>query len=296
MPSVGERLRAARESQGRSLQQLAQETRISSRFLLAIENDDPSPLPGGFFYKSFVLQYAAALGLDGDDLRAALDRDRPAASMAVVPPEPPPRLGTDRGSAGLLPPDAEPLPSRTAFRIGLLVVMVVGCTALVAMWDQSRRTDAPAPAAPAENAAPVTKADPEPGSTTPPESARETPGEGGTTSAAPDTEPGAAGAVAGAATPAAGRYAVTVTARVPTWCSMTADGKSVFVGLLAAEETRTFLGAESARLRVGNAAGVDVSWNGKAIGAVGPSGQVRTVVFTPERYDVVAAERQQASP
>jgi len=72
-----------------------------------------------------------------------------------------------------------------------------------------------------------------------------------------------------------------------TWVSISAGGKTVFAGILGASERKDLDGLENAKLVTGNAAGLDVRWNGKPIGPLGPRGQVRTVIFTPEKYEVV---------
>jgi hypothetical protein len=45
-------------------------------------------------------------------------------------------------------------------------------------------------------------------------------------------------------------------------------------------------------MKVGNAGGLDVRWNGKAIGPIGPRGQVRVVLFTPENFQILAPAAQ----
>jgi hypothetical protein len=40
-------------------------------------------------------------------------------------------------------------------------------------------------------------------------------------------------------------------------------------------------------MRVGNAGGLEVRWNGKPIGPIGPRGQVRVVLFTPENFQIL---------
>src|SRR3954451_14300967 len=77
MHSVGEKLRSERQRQNRSISANASETCISTRYLEAIEADDLSALPGGFFYKSFVKQYSGALGIDFGALEPELDRVKP---------------------------------------------------------------------------------------------------------------------------------------------------------------------------------------------------------------------------
>src|SRR5579883_3499609 len=64
MNSVGAVLKTERERQGRDLAEIAGELCITQRYLRAIEQDDLKSLPGTFFYKSFVRQYAASLGVD----------------------------------------------------------------------------------------------------------------------------------------------------------------------------------------------------------------------------------------
>ena len=41
-------------------------------------------------------------------------------------------------------------------------------------------------------------------------------------------------------------------------------------------------------MRVGNAGGIDVLWNGKPIGPIGPRGQARTIQFTPENFRILS--------
>jgi cytoskeletal protein RodZ len=63
MSSLGEKLRQAREARGVSISEIAEQTRISSHYLEAIESDDYRTLPGGIFNKGFVKSYANMSGL-----------------------------------------------------------------------------------------------------------------------------------------------------------------------------------------------------------------------------------------
>lgn len=62
--SFGEQLRLAREARGISLRQISEQTRISIRYLEAIEADDYKRLPGGIFNRSFIKAYAKQIGFD----------------------------------------------------------------------------------------------------------------------------------------------------------------------------------------------------------------------------------------
>ena len=59
-----------RKRAGVSLEQIAQSTKISSRFLEAIEGEQFEQLPGGIFSTSYLRQYAFAIGYDEDALVA----------------------------------------------------------------------------------------------------------------------------------------------------------------------------------------------------------------------------------
>ena len=62
--SIGEKLRLAREARGIALRDISEQTRISIRYLEAIEGDDYRRLPGGIFNRSFIRAYAKFIGYD----------------------------------------------------------------------------------------------------------------------------------------------------------------------------------------------------------------------------------------
>src|SRR2546428_9726159 len=74
MTDFGASFKKARESLGVSLDQIAVETRISTRFLLAIESEDFRCLPGGIFNRGFIRTYAGRVGLDPDQAVADYER------------------------------------------------------------------------------------------------------------------------------------------------------------------------------------------------------------------------------
>src|SRR3977135_433883 len=62
--TIGEQLRLAREEQGVPLREISNQTRISMRYLEAIESNNYKLLPGGIFNRSFVKSYARCVGFD----------------------------------------------------------------------------------------------------------------------------------------------------------------------------------------------------------------------------------------
>lgn len=66
--SVGPFLKQAREAQGLSLEQVASLTRIQSKFLQALEDEDFADLPEQVFTRGFVRTYARSLGMNEEDV------------------------------------------------------------------------------------------------------------------------------------------------------------------------------------------------------------------------------------
>ena len=72
-----------------------------------------------------------------------------------------------------------------------------------------------------------------------------------------------------------------------TWLSIVADDKQIYDGILEVAERKVLEGHENASIRMGNAGGVSVLFNGKTIGSLGPRGQMRTVLFTKDNFEIV---------
>ncbi|WP_353209633.1 helix-turn-helix domain-containing protein [Sphingorhabdus sp.] len=78
---IGARLKKAREGANFSLQDISDRTKISLRFLAAIENDDFSALPGRVYIFGFTRAFARAVGLDEESLVTALQEKMPLAGI-----------------------------------------------------------------------------------------------------------------------------------------------------------------------------------------------------------------------
>ncbi len=84
--NFGERLKREREMREVSLKEVTTATRIGSRFLEALENEQWEKLPGGIFNRGFVRAIARYLGLDEENLLAEYDLAHGEQSLPVPQP------------------------------------------------------------------------------------------------------------------------------------------------------------------------------------------------------------------
>lgn len=234
--SLGAWLRHQREARGVSLREIADASKISLRYLEALERDRLDVLPAPVFAKGFLREYARVVGLDPDEavnlyLLALADRD-------VEP----------RESAG------EPVPQRrsaapSTLGYGLLltlaVVLFLGVAAVLSFWAGRRREArpvAPSPEALATFAAPSPAEAAEPTAAPPP---------------AILPAPGAPQAA-----PAAGPLRVTLDFSEDCWVEFVIDGRRRTSELRASGETLQLEAEQSVLLTLGNARGVRVEVDG----------------------------------
>ena len=285
MTDFGASFKKARESAGISLDQIAIETRISTRFLAAIENEEFHLLPGGIFNRGFVRTYAERIGLDPDQAVAEYER-------LVQVREP---------GDTLAPAVAEsPKPQRNLYPIviGALVLLIIGFYIVTRQSGNTAQTAGqPSPAV-----AVTTSVPPEPPPTAPETTAAAsvpTPSEpesvppAATVPAAPTAPANTTVPAVPAPPPVATGPAIVADLEItePSWIRVLTDDNPTEM-ILEPGMTKKFTAQNSMTLTIGNAAGVTLKLNEKPMKPLGASGQVREFVITPQNVkDIVAKGR-----
>jgi cytoskeleton protein RodZ len=95
----GDHLKREREMRGVSLEEISAATRISTRFLEALESDQWDQLPGGVFNRGFIRSIARFLGLDEDTLVAEYALETKNRTDIGVVPDPPMEVRRNWGPA-----------------------------------------------------------------------------------------------------------------------------------------------------------------------------------------------------
>jgi cytoskeleton protein RodZ len=289
MASLGQKLKEERLRQGLQLRTIADDLRIGSRYLEAIESEDWKQLPGGFFNRSFIRQYAQALGFDPakiDEEFAALVKPEPAIDLEQLAAAHDPHLRRKEEKKLI---SVEPLrnspsgffDSGTGLAAAALILLVAGGGALSLFLDRwnspaeirkQSSADVPAPVVPApaaaRNATPAAEQ--------------------------PSASVNPANVVPTVTTDPAGNLVLNIEATEQTWIEVTADGKRIFMGVLEKGDKK-LISTQRVRMVVGNAGGIAVSKGGRDIGPIGPRGQVRTVNITPEAVEIVEPPKKPAA-
>ncbi|MCS6840480.1 MAG: DUF4115 domain-containing protein [Roseiflexus sp.] len=244
MSQLGERLRAARESQGISLSQAAAETRILQRYLVALEDGDYQNLPGDVYARGFIRNYAAFLGLPADELIDLYRQERGRTDpIRIVPATSNPRV------YGCVAP--------SLVGVFFVVLALVGVTYLVLSATNRIGENAQFAAMPTATAPPV----PSPLPTVPPEATPAplpvTPtvavaGREAEPSPTPTREPEA---------PIVLEVRIDPGDNPGSWLEIKTDGESVFRRVLGPGRSVRFTARRSVSVRAGNAAVVTVVIN-----------------------------------
>ena len=149
--SIGNKLKAARESRRLTLDQAADITRVRALYLQALENDDFSVMVSAAQGRGFFRIYASFLGLNADELTAsARDKVTDASPASTADSTPPAESMPEAISS------SEAKPSRSGFWARLL-------RREPPVKEESRPTEEPAPVmaeTPVAIAAPVEEEEP----------------------------------------------------------------------------------------------------------------------------------------
>ncbi len=248
LKAFGQYLRRERELRNITLDEIAQVTRISRRHLKAIEDGQPEGLPALPFLKGFLAAYARHIGLNTEDVLTFYDEvrlGRPEEAKRPAVPAPEPSHGRRR-------------------RLGALVLVVA---AAAAAWFLLRRPGG----VPEETAPPPASLGGAPAQPSP--SVGEEPPPPPVEKAGPE-EAGPAGA-------GDGGVRLELTAVDKTWIYAIVDEQNVRDFFLQVGEKVDLSASRVINLTLGNAGGVEVTFNGKDLGRIGQPGEVkRDILFT----------------
>jgi cytoskeleton protein RodZ len=252
--NFGERLKRERELREVSMDELTKATRISARFVEALENEDWAKLPGGVFGHGFVRTIARYLGLNEEALLGEYDSARAEHSPAP-PPKPEERI----------PSPPKWLPAAAVLIVLLLVVGVFFAGRYAWKRYAASRAEKKSTAAPIAAQQPQAQSD-----STPPGSTEQssTGGSSGDSSAASSGE--SSGTL----------LDLSVSTSAATRVRILADNKLLLDAELPAGENRHFSANQQFEVTAGDSSAVLLELNGKAMPPLGAPGASGTMVLS----------------
>jgi cytoskeleton protein RodZ len=272
--STGERLRHARLDAGKTLNQVAAETKIQLWILEAIERDDLSRVPGGVFIRGYLTAVARAVGVDPSEVLTAFAPETTTPQPTAPPVSPP-------------SPDPNESAGTPLWQYVVIVAMVLVTGALWRNMTRSSSEVATAPAPPP----PTTVSRTPPPSPTP---AVGLPTESGATATTGATSPGTP-VDPHDSDPVATTSATLVVqlhANGEVWIEADADGERKAYQLFEQGQELRLEGQKEIRLVVGDAAAVTYTINGKPGRPLGGTGVVRQFVVSPENVESLTGPAQ----
>ena len=254
MGTFGQALRDAREDLGVSLADAERETRINRRYLEALETEDDSAMPPAVYTRGFIRTYSQYLGLDPDAMLDAYGPQRAIEDNVRIRP---------------IPADVNASRSISFRPAVVLAGLIVASLLAVYLWGQYTSFR--------ENVDQIESV-PTSRAPTPVNSAARTP----SPSPAPGPAvPSLAGPSPSPVVPVVPERGLVVDAKVVdrTWMEVWVDGRSVMAETVQTGFTRSFTAEQQVRMRVGNAAGVQVVVNGTTQGPLGVRGQAVDAIW-----------------
>lgn len=245
--TFGETLKREREMRGVSLHEISTATRIGTRFLEALENEQWDRLPGGVFNRGFVRAVAHFLGLDEEKLLAEY--------ALVTDDHPSAAVWADRTAAK----PRRPWKSAVAALLLVAAAVTIGWT----YWQNPEifagiRT-VYAPPAPASTAPPAQSPQPAPQAAAPTDANAQNP----TTAAAEPLE-------------------LKIFASRGTTLIVIIDGKKAFDGRLARGEQQQYKAASRVEISTGDSHALFVELNGLTVPPLGAPGAPGQITLTHE--------------
>jgi cytoskeleton protein RodZ len=263
---------------GVTLEEISAATKISMRFLKALEAEDFPALPSGIFTRSFIRSYTKYLGLDEEPVLAEYQlAARPDADLDLN------RMTVTK------PPAQQTSPRAALLALFLAVAMLAGSYLLYRYSRSGGETQgkvisgggvsaAPAPVpsqatevttAPVE-LTPVTATDSKNGASVSTGIGAGTAPENRTTHRGTAVPAGRLSPAAAARTPAAQNDLILqVAATEQAWVAVSADGKTTFQRILNPREFKTLKAKESFDVVTGNAQGIVLTLNGETLNPLG---------------------------
>lgn len=284
---MGADLKAERERQGLTIQDIERETSIRAAYIQALEQGDYNALPNEVYVKGFIRSYAGFLHMDTEKL---VQEYREAIHGADVGP-----IQKANPETTSLVNESAPFSSGSDFRerveksskkqmifmaVATVVIAFVG--SIYYFFGDDPNAEKPAQTA-QQNVAqqPQTQAQ-NPASGQNPQAQNSASTQNGQPAAQQPVQ-----TIGNTANASAGQADVTAKFTGRCWIQAISDGKVIYEGTVEANQTLRWTGKKEVIVTAGNAGAIDVTYNGQHVGKLGKEGIVVEKKFSNGKIEDV---------
>jgi cytoskeletal protein RodZ len=280
--TLGSYLKNLRESKRISLREVAKITRVRENILRAIEEEQYHLLPPATYVRGFLLAYAKYLKIDANDVLLRYERALKGGPAVTEPPQPP---KSEQKVSPPQPPQSEKKILRNTKQIWVVAGVIIASLIIFYFFSPYpfKPPSEPVPEKPvSEKKPPLTS----PPVTTEAPIEKEKPVAEVKPSPAPSPPVGATTVVLEKK-----RFSLNLKAVEETWVGLQLDDEPQKEMTLKPGEGVSVQASNRVRMIIGNAGGIELILNGKALEKFGESGEVVTLTLTSQGMEVKRHEK-----
>ncbi len=268
METVGKYLKRERDLRNISLKEISTATKIRENLLKAIEEDRHDLLPTPVFVKGFLIAYGKHIGIDPSDVVLRYEGD----------------LKEIHGYEEQGPPAQQKKGWNRGFLVGTIILLVGIGVIIFNPWRESKDKGEHSPARVEET--PVVQEEISPPPVVPKQEETAPPIEETISiEEAPPAETQLAERMSEPKEIGGGSLTLQIQAVEETWIALQVDSDLPQEITLRAGETFSQRAGEHIKLKIGNAGGVNVTFNGKPLGPLGDPGRIVRLSLTQKGYE-----------
>lgn len=263
---IGKKLHDKRLEKGLTLDDLQQITKIQKRYLISIEDERFDELPGDFYVRAFVKQYADSVGLDGNELLLEYDDQLPETKTSEYSDHITQAVETRTGKARAVDKVDRLRQYMPTIIVVVVILLILGAIWLTALSGRKSSSSSEIDSSSVSVSGESSKKNSSSASSK--SSSKTAKSSSDTSSSLKLTRETQTSSSVTFKTSNTDAYTITITPTARLWASVTGDGSSLYAKTMTANKKQTIKvakGTSRVVISLGNAASANIKVNGKTL-------------------------------